>query len=363
MHASESSVCKALVQSKHRQHGLGTTSGGAAHHGDSTRTARALAMPKPTIAKKASSSWPSSYTKLGFVAFTGARQEVFLNRRRGLPRGEWTDDPVLRRAKFCNIDRRDDAVTAELLEQLSANPSWKLRERALLAIALRFSGSRRGEAASLAALVEAGRQAKGAASTRTPLSRAFDANEVRCGAGTYQLSLNRRQVASVIEQTASAVVERVRGAAGPFVDVREASDFVAERMTVGKRPQFSANEAAKDFAYVEGLMLPQSSGHRCRLGPGAKKGLALVRASDEGAALLAGGVGADFVKSEDEGDAEAAAAAAAVDRLRRALRRVPSLAWVEAIDVEQALCEFSKYEAYCSHGVSAAKTFTPAAEK
>ena len=42
----------------------------------------------------------------------------------------------------------------------------------------------------------------------------------------------------------------------------------------------------------------------------------------EGAALLAGGVGADFVKSEDEGDAEAAAAAAAVDRLRRALRRL-----------------------------------------
>ena len=60
-----------------------------------------------------------------------------------------------------------------------------------------------------------------------------------------------------------------RGAAeGAFADVQEASDVVAAHMTVGIRPQFSANETAKDFAYVPGL-LSEHAPTRCRLGPGA----------------------------------------------------------------------------------------------
>ena len=47
--------------------------------------------------------------------------------------------------------------------------------------------------------------------------------------------------------------------------------------------------------------------------------------------------------------------------LRAALRASPGLSWVETIDVEQALCEFSKYEAYRTGGVSAMKRFRPAA--
>ena len=133
------------------------------------------------------------------------------------------------------------------------------------------------------------------------------------------------------------------GAHGPFTDVREASNFLADRMSVGKRPQFSANEAAKDFAYIEGsnLLLP-SSHHRCNLGPGAKKGLALVRAR-EGTELHV----ADCSQES------------AVIALQAALREVASLDWVEAIDVEQALCEFSKYVSYCTNGVSAGKRFIP----
>jgi hypothetical protein len=282
---------------------------------------------------------------LDFVSFVAARQRVLERRRAGLPREEWTDDPILATARFCNIDRRDDFVSAELIAELGSRPSWALRERVLLCAALRFSGSRRGEAAPLADLVEAGR-APGATKGRgsTPLCAALEAEEVRCGTGTYQLSLNRRQVASRIEHMATAVIERV-ASAGPFADVLEASDFVAEHMTVGKRPQFSSNECAKDFAYVDGLMQPASH-HRCRLGPGAKKGLSLVRATD----------GAAPGKSELGGmDDEAAVA-----WLRTALRRRPSLEWVESIDVEQALCEFSKYEAYRSRGISSSKQFRPA---
>ena len=85
-----------------------------------------------------------------------------------------------------------------------------------------------------------------------------------------------------------------------------------------------------------------TSHHRCRLGPGARKGLALVRARE----------GATLAGLDDE---------AAVARLRAAMRARAGLGWVEAIDVEQALCEFSKYDAYCCGGVSAAKRFKPAA--
>ena len=132
---------------------------------------------------------------------------------------------------------------------------------------------------------------------------------------------------------ALAVSEHV-ASEGPFADVLEASDFVAELMTVGKRPQFSANETAKDFAYIDGLMKPASH-HRCRLGPGARKGLVLVR--QRMSSLLS------TCHSEE----------AAVASLRTELRRAPSLEWVETIDVEQALCEYSKYEAYVTTGISA----------
>ena len=70
-----------------------------------------------------------SYQKLKFVAFCAARQAVLLNRRDGLPRAEWTNDRILARARFCNIDRRDDAVTAELTAAISAHSHWGLREK------------------------------------------------------------------------------------------------------------------------------------------------------------------------------------------------------------------------------------------
>lgn len=303
-----------------------------------TKGARLRGITKGSSASSTVSS-ATSYRKLSFVSFCAARQAVLINRRKGLPRTEWTADRILAKAKFCNIDRRDDAVTGELLNAIDAHTHWTLREKVLLATALRFSGSRRGEAASLAALVESGRQKQGT-DGETPLQRAFSSEQVKCGSGTYQLSLNRKQVSTVLEATADAVVARAK-TEGPFTDVLEASDFVAESMTVGKRPQFSANETAKDFAYIDGLMLPASH-HRCRLGPGARKGLQLVRAGEGKALGIAG-------SSDEE----------AVLTLGIALREVPSLCWVQTIDVEQALCEYSKYEAYHEGGISASKAFTP----
>ena len=282
---------------------------------------------------------PPGYRRMPFVEFVAARQAVLAARRAN--QHEWTADFVLQNAKFCNIDRRDDAVTAELLAQLEAHPAWRLRERVLLAAALRFTSSRRAEAAVLAELVEAGRALDGKeAAGPSPLRQALDQNAIRCGAGTYQMALSQRQVATVVEAMATAVVARV-AAEGPFADVQEASDVVAANMTVGIRPQFSANETAKDFAYIDGLM-QAAAHHRCRLGPGAKKGLALVRAERAGGGALG---------SVDD----------AVHALRAELRAAAGLGWVETIDVEQALCEYAKYVAYCTAGISASKRYVRAA--
>ena len=113
---------------------------------------------------------------------------------------------------------------------------------------------------------------------------------------------------------AALVVYRTRTRPTP----RAASAILAPRARRDAPACFvEANETAKDFAYIDGLM-QAASHHRCRRGPGAKKGLALVRAERAGGGAL-GGV-------DDARDAPA----------RQAARGGIS-GWVETIDVEQAL--------------------------
>lgn len=46
-----------------------------------------------------------------FFAYSRERYQILLNRRAGLPRNEWTNDPVMQQWSFCNIFREDDRVT------------------------------------------------------------------------------------------------------------------------------------------------------------------------------------------------------------------------------------------------------------
>lgn len=52
-----------------------------------------------------------------FFAYAIARQEILLRRRAGEPR-PWTDDPVLRAFRFCNVYREDDRVTVWFRENV-----------------------------------------------------------------------------------------------------------------------------------------------------------------------------------------------------------------------------------------------------
>jgi hypothetical protein len=65
-----------------------------------------------------------------YFAFARERYNIFLRRRAGEP-GPWTDDPILREFRFCNIFREDDRVTqwmrAELTRPIGYNNERQMR--------------------------------------------------------------------------------------------------------------------------------------------------------------------------------------------------------------------------------------------
>lgn len=52
-----------------------------------------------------------------FFAYARARQDIKLKRDQGLP-APWTDDPILREFRFCNVYREDDRVTSWFRESI-----------------------------------------------------------------------------------------------------------------------------------------------------------------------------------------------------------------------------------------------------
>lgn len=50
-------------------------------------------------------------TTEAFFAYARARHAILLRRQTGLPRTEWTDDPILQKYRFCNVFREDDVTT------------------------------------------------------------------------------------------------------------------------------------------------------------------------------------------------------------------------------------------------------------
>jgi len=305
-----------------------------------------------TPGKRAKSEWKPDrgYQPLGFCAFVAERQAVHARRQEGLPQAKWTEDAVLQHGRFCCIDRRDDAVTRELLDVLGQLPSDELK--VTLAIVLRFTSSRRGSAHEIASLLNEG----GSSKDGTPIAAALIGDQIKCGQGTYQMTLNRKQIANRAERCAKRVVECV-AEQGPFEDVAGATAFIAEQMALRKQdgdscrdmlPSFSAAETAKDLAYVGGMLHADASKH-CRLGPGARAGLSHVVAREP---ELLGGDG----PRDDE-----ARVAVLCSKLRatRGTDGCQRLAWIEPIDVEQALCEFSKYLRYVSEGVKGSTFFEP----
>lgn len=47
-----------------------------------------------------------------------ARHEIYLRRKAGLPRSEWTDDPIFQQYRFCNVFRELDTTTIWLRENV-----------------------------------------------------------------------------------------------------------------------------------------------------------------------------------------------------------------------------------------------------
>jgi hypothetical protein len=53
-----------------------------------------------------------------FFRYARERQQILLNRRAGLPREQWTKDPILQKYRFCNVFREDDKTTTWFREHV-----------------------------------------------------------------------------------------------------------------------------------------------------------------------------------------------------------------------------------------------------
>mmetsp|Transcript_35187 Transcript_35187/g.109554 ORF Transcript_35187/g.109554 Transcript_35187/m.109554 type:complete len:410 (-) Transcript_35187:47-1276(-) len=297
---------------------------------------------------------------LSFADFVAERVKI-LRRRHSGEAPPWSADTVLQQAAFCNIDRKEDFVTRELLAEMDrrgANPecTWQRPDYIALVAVLRFTGSRRGEAATIASLIDKDRSPECPKTTRTrrlrALEQALRSRGVRGGNGAYQITISQLHLAEALWRMCTAVDVQVKSA-GPFADVKQAATFLKALMTTpeaedgtrGRAPSFSSTETAKDFEYFPErfAVLCPHSGKRCHLGPGARKGLTQLR-KHEGELL-------PRKRMSEE---------ATFATLSNALKtRHAELSWMQPIDVEQALCEYAKYVRYRVIGISPKKRFHP----
>eukprot|EP00518_Triparma_eleuthera_P016154 CAMPEP_0197553586 /NCGR_PEP_ID=MMETSP1320-20131121/9319_1 /TAXON_ID=91990 /ORGANISM="Bolidomonas sp., Strain RCC2347" /LENGTH=318 /DNA_ID=CAMNT_0043114363 /DNA_START=74 /DNA_END=1026 /DNA_ORIENTATION=- len=280
------------------------------------------------------------HSKLNFANFVLERVRILKKRNAGEP-APWTKDYFLRRAKFCNIDRREDFVTKQLITELNQDRLTEVQKVQLI-ISLRFTSSRRDSVETFAQMI---------LDDTLISSFAFDGmskdHPIKCGSA-YQPSGSREETGMVVEGAAQAVVDHIRGEKGrPFESISEAQKVLIEKTKKpdGKERKFSSAEAAKDLAYLPGFLSPGAF-DKCRLGPGAEKGLSRVRKE-----YTSNSNPWSTNQALKENDHEAC------KKLLSDLKKKKELEWMRGIDVEQALCEFEKYCNHVENGISKVKVF------
>ena len=252
---------------------------------------------------------PSHFRPLCFHAFVRERFSILKAKKENAPR-PWTADFLLQNGKFCNIDRREDAGTKEFM--LAAHGLSQLN-RVRLSLAYRFTQSRAGNP-------DLFRQAI----VQDSLPNAI----VKCTCGlAYQAQLSRPELACTIDATAAAIMAKA-----PFGSLNQCAAFIEvqiiKHLTRTDRPRFHSTEVAKDLCYWEGF-IAHGGQNVCGLGPGARKGLT-------------------FVKQERSRRGKKVTSEHLAEELE-----------IEQKDVEQALCEFAKYQIYLLEGISSSKLYVP----
>ena len=200
---------------------------------------------------------PSHFRPLCFHAFVRERLSILKAKKENAPR-PWTADFLLQNGKFCNIDRREDAGTKELM--LAAHGLSQLN-RVRLSLAYRFTQSRAGNPDLF---------------RRAIVQDSLPTAIIKCTCGSaYQAQLSRPELACTIDVTAAAIMAK-----SPFGNLDQCAAFIEGRiikhLTRTDRPRFHSTEVAKDLCYWEGL-IAHGGKNVCSLGPGARKGLTFVK--------------------------------------------------------------------------------------
>ena len=217
-------------------------------------------------------------------------------------------------------------------------------QKVQLIIALRFTSSRRGNVSNFAQMI-----LDGTLVDKLKFDGDDGSHPIKCGQA-YQQSDTRWATGEKLEGAALAVLDRV-DTHGPLETVSAAAAVIKEKTATEKgQRKFSSTEAAKDLAYLPGFLAADAS-KLCELGPGALKGLASVRKKAKVAAKPAPKGANAFASMVARASPLPSDNHACCSRLLKDLHALgPELKWMEMIDVEQALCEFEKYNKYIKKG-------------
>lgn len=266
----------------------------------------------------------------GVLYFTREREAIRLARRRNLPREKWTADPILARYKFTNIRRRDDRVSRWVIEHI-IKPNEQRQDLWFVLLIARLINW----PPTLQHLIDDGTLFRAAADFE-PEAFSASVERLRCAghktySGAYMLYPTKIEPGGVKSlSVARHIIAPALSLAGEIRAALEAehprvADFVERLARSFGISAFMAGQVAADLTYCAQLGRAVDLQTWAPIGPGSSRGLNYLHKRSPFASW--------------EQAAFNTALIAINDRIQRELQ----IADLTLHDVQNVMCEYSKY--------------------
>lgn len=273
---------------------------------------------------------PATVTSLeGLLYFVWEREAIRLARENGHP-APWTSDPVLRRHKFTNIRRRDDRVSRWVIERI-ITPQAQRPDLWFILLMTRLinwpptlqflieQGVLLREAAHFEPRFFAETIERFKAQGRKTYSGAYMVYPTKMDpGGVKSLAIARHILFPALELSAAlgAVLERETPSVGEFVSTLAGSFGIST---------FMAGQVAADLTYCAQLGRAADLNTYAPIGPGSSRGLNYLLRRSPGAGWTQSAFNAELIT------------------IRAAIARELLITDLTLHDVQNCLCEYSKY--------------------
>ena len=202
-----------------------------------------------------------------FLEFCNERERVRVRKQSGKPR-PWTADPVINKHKFTNIDRRHDRGTRLLYKLCKGLNDSRLKMVAC--VIYRFTGSNNAHIDRMASS-DACTWFSGVSECKPIFNMSAYQAGWPPGKGTG-VHFITKDLQNFFERSYKAL------SICRNISITLASDIMSSetKKITGKRMHFQCTEVAKDLSDQTKWVDPNS---QCRMGPGARKGLKMLKHS------------------------------------------------------------------------------------